>query len=212
MFKNYFKLAWRNLLKHKSESTINLVGLCVAFTCALLLFLSVYYEFSYDRFHQNRSSIHHLYFNINKAKEVETSSNMPVPLAPTLKETYPEIKYAARSSNSAGIIRYKDKKLNKNLKLTDPDFFSMFTFPFVEGNSISALNSINNVVLTENTANVIFSGENPIGKTIEIQRDGEWKPFMVSGVTDNPPENSSIYYDMVIRFENESEYQGNSLG
>jgi len=210
MVKNYFKTAWRNLLKHKSESIINLVGLCVAFTCALLLFLSVYYEFSYDRFHQNRNSIYHLYFNINKVKEVETTSTMPVPLAPSLKETYPGIKYAVRSSNIGGIIRYKDKKLNKNLKLTDPDFFNMFSFPFSKGNSVGALNGINNIVLTENTSKIIFSEEDPIGKAIELQVDGQWKPFIVSGITASPPENSSISYDMVVRFENDSEYQSNS--
>src|SRR5215210_4831712 len=107
MFKSYLKIALRNLAKHKGDTFINLLGLCVAFTCALLLFLSVYYEFSYDRFHQNGSDIYHLYFNISNAKETETTANMPVPLAPSLKEAYPEIKYTARSANTSAVLRYK---------------------------------------------------------------------------------------------------------
>ena len=209
MYKNYIKLALRNLLKHASESMINLVGLCVAFTCALLLFLSVYHEFSYDRFHQNSHSIYHVYFNISDPKEAKVTANMPVPLAPSLKETYPEIKYAARSVGIGGIIRYKDKKVNKDLRMTDPDFFRMFSFSFIKGNPASALNNLNDVVLTENTARAVFAQEEPVGKTIEIQVDGMWKAFTVSGITANLPDNSSITYDMVIRFENDAAYQSN---
>lgn len=209
MYKNYVKLALRNLVKHAAESMINLVGLCVAFTAALLLFLSVYYEFSYDRFHKNSRSIYHLYFNISKAKETEATSGMPVPLAPSLKETYPEIRWAARLASIGGTIRYKDKKVNQDLRLTDPDFFRMFSFPFIKGNSASALSGLNNVVLTERAAKAVFAEEEPVGKTVEIQVEGVWKPFTVSGVTANLPGNSSLTYDMVVRFEHDAEYQSN---
>lgn len=209
MYKNYVKLALRNLLKHAAESVINLVGLCVAFTAALLLFLSVYYEFSYDRFHENSHSIYHLYFNISKAKAAEVASSMPVPLAASLKQTYPEVKYATRSANIGGTIRYKDKKVNKDLRLTDPDFFRMFSFPFVKGNSASALSGLNDVVLTKGVAKAVFGEEEPVGKSVEIQVEGIWKPFTVSGVTADLPGNSSLTYDMVVRFEQDAEYQSN---
>ena len=126
------KIAWRNLGKHKGDTVINLVGLCVAFTCSLLLFLSVYYEFSFDCFHKNAKSIYHLYFKTNTPEGEEESTAMPVPLLPTLKETYPEIKYGARYINRGGVVQYNDKKLGQNLKLTDPDFFKLFSFLFLK--------------------------------------------------------------------------------
>ncbi len=69
MFKNYLKIAWRNLGTYKSDTAINLTGLCVAFTASLLLFFSVYYEFSFEKFHKNADDIYHLYFNIQDPKE-----------------------------------------------------------------------------------------------------------------------------------------------
>ncbi len=210
MLTNYFKLAWRNLLKHKTDSAINIVGLCVAFFCGLLLFLSVYFEFSFDRFHKNANSIYHLYFTTNKPKEVESNASMPVPMTPALKQAFPEVKYAARFINTGSVVRYKDKKLRQNLKFTDPDFFNMFSFPFLKGSPNSALASLNSVALREASAKAIFGEEEPIGKTIEVQVEGEWKPFVVSAIVKNYPDNSSIIYDLVIRFENDAEYQSNT--
>jgi putative ABC transport system permease protein len=210
MLKSYFKLAWRNLVKHKTDSTINIVGLCIAFTCTLLLFLSVYFEFSFDHFHKNAKNIYHLFFTINQPKEVKISTAMPVPLTPALKQSYPQIKYAARYINSSCVVRYGDKKITTDLKLTDPDFFKMFTFPFTQGEPGSALNNLNDVVLREDVAKAIFGNTDPMGNTVEIQLDGgEWKPFKVSGVAANYPENSSITYNIIMRFENQDEYQQN---
>jgi ABC-type antimicrobial peptide transport system permease subunit len=209
MLKSYFKLAWRNLLKHKTDSTINIIGLCIAFTCALLLFLSVYFEFSFDHFQKNAKNIYHLYFIINQPKQVETNSSMPVPLTPALKQSYPQIKYAARYINSNCVIRYGDKKITTGLKLTDPDFFKMFSFPFTQGDPGSVLNNLNDIVLSEDIAKAIFGNVNPIGNTVEIQLDGDWKPFKVSGIAANYPENSSITYNIVMRFENQSDYKQN---
>ena len=88
MFKNYFKIALRNLSKHKGDTAINLVGLCVAFTASLLLFLSVFYEFSFDKFHTNANNIYHLYFTIHTKNQVEKSGSMRVPLIHSLKAAY----------------------------------------------------------------------------------------------------------------------------
>lgn len=210
MLKNYFKLAWRNSLKHKTDSSINLVGLCVAFTCALLLFLSVYFEFSYDSFHKNADHIYKLYFDVSRPKEVETGTSMPIPLTPALRQSIPDVKYAARYINSGAVIRYKDKKLTLNLKYTDADFFSMFSFDLQQGSAASALNDLNNVVVRSGTAKAIFGDEQPIGKTIEMQIDGEWKPFQVSGIVENYPDNTSIFYDLVVRFENIPDYKSSA--
>ncbi|HYC28982.1 MAG TPA: ABC transporter permease, partial [Chitinophagaceae bacterium] len=152
MLKNYFKLAWRNLLKHKTDSSINIIGLCIAFTCALLLFLSVFFEFSFDSFHKNAANIYQLYRNVNGTKGVETGSSMPVPLMPALKQNFPEVKYVTRYVNSGAVIRYKDKKLSQNLRYTDADFLHMFSFPLLKGNANTALGDLNSVVVSKSSA------------------------------------------------------------
>lgn len=209
MLKNYLKIAWRNLGKHKGDTTINLIGLCVAFTCALLLFLSVYFEFSYDNFHKNGSRIYHVYTAVSAKEGVRSSTSLPVPMIPTLKETYPEIEYASRYISKNGNIRYEDKQLTQNLRITDPDFFRMFSFPFSKGSAQTALADLNNIVLTEKSATAIFGSEDALGKTIQMQVGNEWKPFTVSAVVKDIPENSSISFDAVARFETDEAYNDN---
>ena len=206
MFQNYLKIAWRNMGKHKGDTAINLVGLCVAFTSALLLFLSVYYEFSFDRFHKNASSIYHLYLKIYARDGEDASNAMPAPLTPALKQAYPEIKYGARYINGAGVVQYNDKKLIKDVKFTDPDFFRMFSFKFLKGDPGSALNDLNSVVLRESTAKSIFDKEDPIGKSVQIQIGNEVKPFTVTGIVEDYPKNSTITYNVVVRFEHHENY------
>ncbi len=207
MLKNYLKVAWRNMGKHKGDAAINIAGLCVAFTCALLLFLSVYYEFSFDRFHKNAANIYHLYLKVYAPDGEDISNAMPAPLMPSLKQTYSEVKYGARSMNNEGVISYKEKKLGKDVKFTDPDFFKMFSFKFLEGDAAASLNGLNNVVLRESVAKAIFGKEEPMGKTIQLQTGDEPKLFTVTGIVEDYPQNSSITYDAVIRFENNENYQ-----
>src|SRR5690349_25153656 len=110
MFKNYFKIALRNLSKHKGDTAINLVGLCVAFSASLLLFLSVFYEFSFDEFHSNADNIYHLYFTIHSKNQIDKSGSMPVPLLPSLKAAYAEVKFGTRYINGGGIVDYNNIK------------------------------------------------------------------------------------------------------
>jgi putative ABC transport system permease protein len=206
MIRNYLKIAWRNLSKHKGDAAINLVGLCVAFTAALLLFLSVFFEFSYDNFHKNKSSIYHVYTKVYGANGIYNSTAVPIPMMPSLKEEYADVQYYSRYISSSGNIRYKDKQLTQNLRFTDPDFFRMFSFPFVDGDAQTALADLNSVVLTQKAAERIFGSEQAVGKTFQLQMGGEWKPFTVSAVAADFPDNSSISFDMITRFENTEIY------
>lgn len=210
MFKNYLKIAWRNLGKHKAHTAINLVGLCVAFTAALLLFLSVYFEFSYEDFHRNKAQIYHLYTQVASEEGEFASTSAPVPLAPTLKATFPEVQYASRYVSRTGTIRYMDKQLIQNLRTTDPDFFRMFTFPFVKGSAETALADLSGLVLTEKTAEAIFGKADPMGKIVQMKLGDAWQPYTVTGIVKNIPENSSISFDMVARFEVSEFYAANT--
>jgi putative ABC transport system permease protein len=201
MIKNYFKTAWRNLLKHKIDGSINIIGLSIAFTSALLLLLSVAYEFSYDRFNIHEKDIYHIYFQTQRQQGVEINSAMPAPLSPALIANFTDVKYAIRTMDNGTTIRYKNKTIDQNLKFTDEYFFSMFSFSIISGNQMAPLHDLNDIVLRKGTALSIFGRENPIGKTVELKWGNAWKPFTVSAVTEDFPNNSSIGYDAVVRFE-----------
>ncbi len=195
--------------KHKGDTTINLLGLCVSFTCALLLFLSVFFEFSFDNFHQNGNRIFHVYQQVSRSEGLNLSTSVPVPMMAALKETYPEIEYASRYISRTGNVRYMEKSISQNLRTTDPDFFRMFSFSFIAGSANTALNDLRSLVLTEKSANAIFGQEDGMGKIVQLQFDGEWQPFTVSGIVKDVPDNSSLKFDMVARFENNELYAEN---
>ena len=209
MFKNNLKIAWRNLLKGKVFNLINIVGLSAAIACCILLFLTVDFEFSFDKFHKNLPSIYQVYFDENRAKEIEHNTSMPAPLTPALKAEYPDIQYITRSGNGQAGITYKNKELKESVKFVDPDFLRIFTFPLVNGSVKTALNELHNVIITEYVAKAIFGKENPVGKTLEFNLYNQSQNFVISGVAKDFPDNSSLRFNVLIRFENYINYQQN---
>jgi putative ABC transport system permease protein len=207
MFRNYLKTALRNLLKHRADSAINLVGLCVAFTSALLLFLSVQYEFSYDSFHVNRARLFHAYIVQQRPGQVEQSSSLPAPFPPTLKADYPEVEYATRSSTDGNWpMEYGDRKLSLQARYVDPDFLRMFSFPLLAGDAATVLAQPTGVVLRAGAAKALFGSADPVGKTIRILPSTEWRSYTVTGVVADPPANSSLQFDVLVRFEQRPDY------
>ncbi|MBS7563360.1 ABC transporter permease [Mucilaginibacter sp. Bleaf8] len=209
MLKNYIKTAWRNLWKGRIFNAMNVVGLSVAIACCTLLFLTVHYEFSYDRFHTNLKDIYQVYSVSHRPQGDDASTSMPVPFLPALKAEYPEVKYVSRSANSGVVVRYANKELDLDAHYVDEDFLKMFTFPLAKGNSSNVLSGLNNVVLTEEAAKSIFGNQEPIGKTILLKIEDKPASFMVTGVAKSIPSNSGILFDMLIRFENNSIYKDN---
>jgi ABC-type antimicrobial peptide transport system permease subunit len=207
MLRNYLLIALRNLLKNKVYTTINAVGLSVAFGSCLLLFLTAAHEFSFDTFHENRNSIFRLYFHTSTARGVEKSSSMPAPLKPALEKELEEVKYVVRQNGGSCLIRYGDKELGQSIRFTDPDFFRMFTFPLRQGNPQTVLSDLSSTVLNEKVAKNLFGTENPVGKQILLKFSDEWKGFTVSGVVSDFPDASSIQYSVLVRFENNPDYQ-----
>ena len=210
MLKNYIKIAWRNLLKGKIFNAINIFGLTVAIACSTLLFLTVGYEFSFDRFHENADNIYQVYFTTNKVSGQEKDTPMPEPITPALKADYPEIRYISRLGGGGALIRYKNREIDKSLNYVDEDFSQIFTIPVLHGNTKKMLNDLHAVVLNEQVAKAVFGMENPIGKSIEINYTGKgYEQFVVSAVTKDLPYNSSLQFDMLVRFENYRDYQQN---
>ncbi len=209
MLRNYFKTAWRNLVKNKLNASINIIGLSVAFICSILLFLTVYFEFSYDNFHTNLNTIYRAYSVSHTGTGEEFGTSFAYPAAPAFKSDIQGIAKTTRYMSGGNGIRYNNKEVAKNIMLVDNDFFSMFTFPVLAGNATAPLASTSNVVISKTTADAVFGKEDPIGKKVDIKVDGVWRAVTVSSVVADFPDNSSLRYDMFARIEINSSYAQN---
>jgi ABC-type antimicrobial peptide transport system permease subunit len=206
MFKNYLKTLWRNMQKNKLHTAINVIGMSVAFTCSILLIVMVYNEFSFDKFHSNKSKLYKLYTFGNTPEGLDMSASMGYPAAAAVKAEGIGVEKATRIRNRGGEIRYKDKSLDQSTLLIDDDFFSMFSFPVVKGAKEHPLAATNNIVLNEKTAANLFGEEDPIGKTVEVKIGGQWISLSVSAVLKDAPLNSSIRFSALARTEIDPSY------
>jgi putative ABC transport system permease protein len=206
MLKNYFKIAWRSLLRNKGLAFINIFGLAIGIAFALLIGLWIQYETSFDKFHVNKDRIamvrKHSLFNNQKS----TARNQPLPLYDELKANYPEIKRLSRIIDGQHSLMTGENKFNKSGLYVDPDFLQMLSFPLVKGNAASALNDPNAIVLTESLAIAMFGKEDPIGKIIKL--DNQY-PVMVSAVARDVPDNSTIKFDFLAPFGFKLQYSEN---
>ncbi|GAB3643474.1 ABC transporter permease [Spirosoma arcticum] len=209
MLRNYLKIAFRTLWKHKTHTAINMVGLAVAFASATLLFLTAAFELSFDRFHANADRIYRTNFVTQDPKGAERSTTMPYPLAPALKQTYPELEGVTRYQEDNGSVRYGDRQLHKQIDGVDPDMLTMFTFPMVQGDQKTALNSLSSMVITENMARDVFGNVNPMGKTLRVTGEGGPKAYIVTGVLADFPNSSTLQFDAFVRIENAPSYAEN---
>ncbi|HEY1054984.1 MAG TPA: ABC transporter permease, partial [Emticicia sp.] len=208
MLKNYFKIALRNLWKNKAYTSINIIGLSLAFGCAILLFLTSYFEFTYDDFQANKDRIFRTYFKINRPEKIEYKSNFPTPFTPALKSDFnAEIENATRIVGGGVQIVQGEKTIDESIHYVDADFLKMFSFKMLKGNADVALNDLRSVVLNEEVAEKIFDKADPMGKTIKMNFGGRIESFVVTGVMQKAPKNSSIDNEMLVRFENNPEYK-----
>ena len=206
MFKNYLKTLFRNMQKNKLHTSINIVGLSVAFTCSILLLVMVYHEFSFEKFHSNESRLFKIYRFANGPEGAELSSSMAYPAADVIKAEGIGIEKSTRIKNRGRDIRYKDRTLEQSIQLVDDDFFSMFSFEVIKGTALHPLASTGNVVLDQTTADNLFGTEDPIGKIVDIKVGGKWNSVLVSAVLKDAPQNSSIKFSVLARTEIDPDY------
>jgi ABC-type antimicrobial peptide transport system permease subunit len=200
MFWSYVKIAWRNIKRYKGYSFINIIGLATGLACCILILLWVQDELNHDRFHVNLNDLYRINAEFHKTEPVTHYWPVCAPLAPALKEEYPEIARAARFTRlrRGQQVKYGDKNfLEPQICLTDPDFFVMFTFPFLEGDPRTALSHPDSIVLTKSASAKYFGDENPVGKVLNINNKYD---FTVAGVLKDIPENSTIQFDYLIPF------------
>jgi ABC-type antimicrobial peptide transport system permease subunit len=205
MFKNYFKTAWRNLLHNKAFSIINISGLAIGMASAILIFLWIQNEMSYDRFHKNIHNLYEVWGNDVYNEAINSGVNTPEIMAPVLKKDVPEIDKVSRISWGEdyllGIHDKSDKSLKAKGNLVDPDFLSMFSFPLVSGDAKTALNDPYSILLTENLAKRIFENEDPVGKIVEVENNEHYK---VTGILKNLPNNTQFNFDYLMSYEHKN--------
>jgi len=199
MIKNYFKVALRNIRKHPGYSIINIAGLAIGLACCLFILIWVLDELSYDKFHENDPYIYRVEENQYYSGRVYHVTVTPYPLAPALKQDFPEIIEATQYVGLGGqLLRYGEKAFfETGIKAVAPAFFRMFTFPIVKGDSHTALDDPFSLVISEEIAKKYFGEEDPIGKVFSINNRYDMK---VSGVMKNVPNNSYLQFDMVLPY------------
>jgi hypothetical protein len=198
MIRNYFKIAWRTLVKNKMSSTINVFGLAVGLAAAVLVLFWIKNELGYDAFHANLPQIHLLMKNQDNGGVINTGQSTPGPLAATLRGEIPEVAHVARvGAPGQQLLQYGDKSIYENGLYVDADFFRFMSFPAVKGNPVTALSEPGSVVITERTARKFFGSENPIGKIVTLNYQHALK---VSAVIGDLPPNSTVRFDVALPF------------
>jgi len=196
MFKNYLKVALRNLWKNKAFSAINIVGLSAGLAVCLLIVLYVKDELSYDKNNDQAGNIYRLDADIFFNGTQFTSATSPAPLAPTLMKDYPQIVQYVRLRNFGDILVKKDNQniQNHNAVFTDSTFFQVFSIPMIAGNRLTALNEPNSIVIDETTAKKYFNSTDVVGKTLYVDNSVNCK---ITGVIKDIPSQSHFHFSFI---------------
>ena len=197
MFKVNFRLSLRSLQKNKLYSVINVSGLAVGLATAILICLWIQNEVSHDRFHPN---IDRLYLMNNRDKNNGGDyvwNNTCRPLGPAIQKDYPEVERVVRVNNSGAnfLISHDDKHFSIHGNFVDTGFFNLFNFPLLEGNPATALNSVKNIVLTQQLAKKLFGDQDAMGKTVRVDSADY---LTVTGVLKDLPGNTDFQFDYLL--------------
>jgi ABC-type antimicrobial peptide transport system permease subunit len=197
MFNNYFKTIWRNLMKNKFYSFINIIGLTIGMASAILVLLWIQNELSHDRFYEKTNRIY-LANNLDKVNGKKMAwRTTPALLGAAIKQAYPEVEDVVRVQEYAAnfLLTAGDKHFSLHGEFADPGFFSMFSFPLLDGNAATALNKPNDIVLTQQLAIKLFGKENVVGKIVRIDSADY---FTVSAVMKDLTSNTRFNFEYVL--------------
>ena len=200
MLKNYLRIALRNLLRHKGYSFINIIGLAVGIACCTFILLFVQDELSFEKNHSKAENIYRLTITIDNNGTTEKAGITSPPIAPQLKRDFPEVKQFVRllSTGSQSLFRYGDKALYEaNGYFADSTLFEVFDYPLIAGNSKTALNEPNSIVLSQELARKYFGNENPLGKIVELET-GSAATLKVTGVLADVPRTTQVRPDFIV--------------
>ena len=203
MFRNYLIVAYRNLMRHKVYSVINVVGLSIGIAFCILTFLYVRHEWSFGGFHEKADRIYRVYTKGEVGEGSVAMATLPGPLGPALAEAFPtQMQRVVRIHTRTRTLRYEERSLRVRIAYVDPGFRDVFTFPMLKGDPETALDRRDAIVITEKTARRFFGREYPIGKSISLTRDSEVRQALITGTLKDIPAASSIQFDCLQPYEN----------
>ena len=194
MFRNYFKIAIRNLLRNKGFSAINISGLAIGMASAMLILLWVQNQLTFDRWYPKADRIYKIYNRDLIDGEMYAWSNITKPLAPALK-TYAAVEDVTRFTNRTFLLTVGDTHLNSQAAFVDSGFVRIFDFPMLSGDPVHALAAPGNIVITNHLAHALFGSDDPMGKSIRIDSNTYFK---VTGVLRDLPANTSFKFDYLL--------------
>lgn len=206
MIRNYFKIALRNLWKNRTFTGLNIVGLTAAFGVAILLAIFSVFQLSFDRFHEHKNHLYQVYSEDSFLDGIEANISKSEPFAAALQNEITGVEKITRYNGSGVLLGYQEKELRMSGAYVDPDFFDMFSFPIIKGNSKDPITAESSIAITEVAAKRIFGEENAIGKTVTILRDEKEVPFTVSAIVEDFPITSSIGFDVILNFKSQGKY------
>ena len=196
MLRNFFVIAYRNIIRNKSFSIINISGLAIGMASAMLILLWVQNELTYDNFYKNRDRLYQSWNRDKGNNGINCWAITPKPLAPGLKKDYPEVEKATRVGwDEAILFTVGETKINITGTMVDPDFLTMFNFPFLKGDMNSALNERDNIVITQKLSKKLFGNEDAMGKTVRL--DNKYN-FVVSAVMKDLPNNTQFDFEFLL--------------
>jgi putative ABC transport system permease protein len=215
MVKNFFKIAYRNLLQSKFFSFINIAGLAVGMASAILILLWIQNEMSHDRFHEKEDRLYIMYNRDTFSGHFWAWNSTPKVMGTALKRDYAEVEDVSRVNNAGFLCTVGEKKLVANACITDSGFLQMFSFPLLQGNKFTALNHPFSMIVTESFAKKFFGNEDAMGKIMRIDSTDY---FTITGVLKDLPNNTVFAFDFLLPWSymdklkwNDSQWGGNSV-
>lgn len=210
MFKNYFKITWRNIRKQRFYAFLNILGLTIGMTCCFLIFMYVRFEKSYDNFHAKKDRLYRVVTDVKTPTELIEAEITSAPMGPNLKADFPEVQQMTRLFPMTLTAQINGNTFEDNkVIVADSTFLDMFSFPLIKGNAANALRDPFSVVLTESAARKYFGKQDPMGQSFQIQ--GNKFTARVTGIVKDAPENSTIPFSMIMSMSTASKGFGQDL-
>lgn len=203
MFKNYLKIAFRNIRRHRGYAFINITGLALGITCCIVILLYIITELSYDKYHEHKECI----YRVSQLEETENHTsidpNTAPPLVPALIDDFPEVESGARILPiSSRLVKQENRIFYEDLFMfADEALFEILTIPILEGNPETFLDRPNTMVISQRMAEKYFGPESPLGQSIDVDS----RKYEITGVVSNPPKNTHLKYDLIAAFKFEEE-------
>jgi len=200
MFKNYLKIAFRNLMRHKGYSFINIVGFAIGMACCLLILIYIRNELSYDRYHTDVERACRIVIDIRSQTANRIFAPISPTVAPALKADYPQVEHSARALIpwASRLVKRKDALFYEDrFMYADQELFDIFTIPFIKGTARESLIRPNTIVISQRMAYKYFGNSNPLGETLEINK----KEYEITGIVKDSPENTHLKYDLIASLE-----------